>query len=847
MKQIFFSVIVAVTAILLCAGCGSSSNQSLPSETNTTTSTSVSAITLSNEPSVLYDSSTHILTLSYSDFIASSQRSLGNEIKVTLSSNHPTLLSFQPSSFTLSPSIPTVEVSILSSSLNETDETSYDIDIYADIDTKRYTVHSMKLLKNSDTSTYRTVTIKNECSGNIFVSYVGGAANSIACSPNTTQCTTDLVNQFGSDFKNWECKNFGTDSSPSYSCAPNTDANGSCPNGMSYDETIPGCACTSNSQCSVFSDGATCSANGVCNYAFLGSTLHEIESNNTITFKTRDINKTIVNSGKMNFMTGCDTMGQDCDQKAFMLSSPEFTLQSNGNDYYDYSYINGVTLPVSIEPVDENGKSLVPTTQESNKYFCGIAGATTDQTTTPGLQDYRCSYNYETLFDSNESGKNNIGFNFVAGGSETNCSTHADCTADGEVCGLSFETANNGGSQTTCGHRKGYWTYTGLCSMPNGSNYVNTNLEVNCSAHSDYALCLNSEGKDMVSGWGHTTNQCGCATWGDDNGSLNGLPGNLDDGQCDAPADWTTYIKPYVEVVKEGCPSNYSHQFDDPYSTFQCNHKPDDSINMTNYVITTCPGGVDNNLSFVTTPKTCTPSVASGQKASAFYVPLPDDRVTRSVYPCSNADDCNTSAALSEGNATYNTVSGTDYYLVQLTNKVDKLSQQCAYKITDNSCIEPVISSLNAPICSSGKWTVPKDSNNTWLGREIATQSFGPAPATCTPKSPVENTFNVGAAMPPVTQVNIKVCADTNESNCIDYKTFTDPSKGQTDLNASYDYYYFTATYNNDHNATCLIKMPQTECASIVQGKCDTIQFSVIDHDVTWGGRDISIGAVLPK
>jgi len=444
----------------------------------------------------------------------------------------------------------------------------------------------------------RFVSVENNCSGDVFVQYTGGAANAIACSPGTKQCTTQLVEIYGDEFKNWQCN-------ASYFCEPSTG--GSCPNGMEFNSTIGGCKCSTNADCQYFSEGSVCNASGVCEYAFGQKAINKVASNKNIVFTlTKNLKKPIINSGNIAFLTGCDVNGTNCHQKSFMTSPSEFTLMSNGNDYYDLSYINSVIIPVSVEPVDENNNSLVPSTNEQGMegYFCGINGATTSQTTTPGLQNFRCEYDYVTRFNSTSAGANNIAYNYVDDNG-TNCSTDSNCTAP-EVCGLSYATASTGGTQTTCGKRRGYWTYTSLCSLPvprtnptdNHSSYVNANMGIDCITHSQYALCLTSSNNPLVSGWKHSSGQCGCAYWTSDTSApLKDLPGTDQESDCHSASDWTTYIKPKVKVVKEGCPSAYSHQYDDPYSTFQCSNFVH-GANMANYRITLCPSGKENNISF---------------------------------------------------------------------------------------------------------------------------------------------------------------------------------------------------------------------------------------------------------
>ncbi len=470
---------------------------------------------------------------------------------------------------------------------------SVNIKVTADSGSHNYSAEQNITVKEMPAS--RFVSVENKCSGDVFVEYTGGATNAIPCSPGSTQCTTQLVNIYGNDFKNWQCN-------AKHYCEPDTSNGGKCPNGMTFDDTIGGCKCTKNSDCQVFSEGSICNASGVCEYAFGQQAINKVPSNGNVVFTLdKNLKKPIVNSGNIAFLTGCDDDGTNCHQKPFMTSPSEFTMQSSGTDYYDLSYINSIGVPVSFEPVDENNESMV---SKGKEYFCGINGATTSQTTTTELTDYRCEYDYATRFNSTTEGANNIAYNFVSDGG-SNCTDHSDCSGS-EVCGLSYATASAGGTQSTCGKRRGYWTYTALCSMPtpkthssdNHSSYVNTNMGVDCSSHAEYALCLQSDNSPLLSGWGYTSDQCGCSFWTDETSApLKDLPGTSAKSDCHSASDWTTYIKPKVEVVKKGCPSAYSHQYDDPYSTFQCQNNIH-GINMANYKITLCPSSKDNGMSF---------------------------------------------------------------------------------------------------------------------------------------------------------------------------------------------------------------------------------------------------------
>ena len=434
-----------------------------------------------------------------------------------------------------------------------------------------HTVH------NSDT---RTITVKNYCSGNAAVQFIGGAASAVPCST-SSDCGT-----FNPNLSEWTC---GSDNY----CQPN-DVNLSLGD---YNATTHAVTCKTKECCDFISYGSVLddSTTGLCYYSLDGinPTTQVILAPNSEpkVFSFGNLNREIVLSGQISYFSGCDTTDDiatnNCSTKTYMTSPTEFTLVgTSGNDFYDVSLINGISIPVMIKPED-NGTF----TATSDPYWCGAAGAPVgDSGIRSGLKEYGCTYEYEDDFNSTSPGNNNIGFNYVADGNET-CSNHSDC-ASGETCGLSSKTVSSNDTQTTCGKRVGYWTYAGLCSAPQTSDsikYANQNIAVDCATYATEALC--PKPPVMASPWSETS-LCGCAAWSDDNSSalLKGLPigSGYTTSQCNKNISWTTQVEPKVKHVKSGCPTAYSYQYDDPYSTFQC-RSSSGTTNKLNYEISLCP------------------------------------------------------------------------------------------------------------------------------------------------------------------------------------------------------------------------------------------------------------------
>jgi len=181
------------------------------------------------------------------------------------------------------------------------------------------------------------------------------------------------------------------------------------------------------------------------------------------------------------------------------------------------------------------------------------------------------------------------------------CTSHTDCS-NGETCGLAYSTVEGNGTQTTCGTRLGYWSYTQFCTANKG--YLNNDLGVKCNDSNIYPFATCSTTTDGLRSCYNTsttssgTDCCGCEDWMSGANYIPTPSGFANNGKCiskDA-SYWVDNVLPKVKFIKEGCFSAYSYQYDDPTSTFTCSTKDINSSNpnKTNYQVTFCPKGVNN-------------------------------------------------------------------------------------------------------------------------------------------------------------------------------------------------------------------------------------------------------------
>jgi hypothetical protein len=175
-------------------------------------------------------------------------------------------------------------------------------------------------------------------------------------------------------------------------------------------------------------------------------------------------------------------------------------------------------------------------------------------------------------------------FQWVRAGGKA-CTSDAECTAKGEICGM----ADNG--HVGCGELLGYWSHDQFCGQNLGLVYP--------YAHCDAKLPYPNEGQtlwnllgcvDVPSCYQDNSgiNCCGCVDWQNEISAVS--PDTL---KCKYEnPNWLAYVKPYLQYLKEACPSAYTFPYDDHSSTYVCSYIPDgSSTNTMNYTLTFCPDG----------------------------------------------------------------------------------------------------------------------------------------------------------------------------------------------------------------------------------------------------------------
>ncbi len=391
------------------------------------------------------------------------------------------------------------------------------------------------------TSTARNFTFTNECSFDIWIGISGGSANS----------------------------RIGTQAQP----------------------TI----CNTNADCY---DGQTCIVTGGISQCFWNNpepnnSTYQLSNgqSNTLSIPKFDNGIDIVWSGGFAGRTSCTSTTcetADCDggdtgcNPSTGFSPPatlaEFTLNDSQSDFYDVTVINGINIPVSIEPTNASVDSM-------NPFTCGTAG---NLNTVNGLGG--CSWVYTT--------PSNLYRNVPQGG--TNCASDAICTTSGEVCGLSLQGILAGSTQATCGKFLGYWSPNQICAL--NTSYVAPSFDCTQNAGMPAPFntvtlvnlfqCKSPAGVTAIGSCytdGADSNCCGCRNWQDE-GIL--MPGAPTVQQCDPPSNtaWQTNILPTLTWAKAACPTTYTYPFDDKASTFTCD-VDSMSNNVATYKVTFCPGG----------------------------------------------------------------------------------------------------------------------------------------------------------------------------------------------------------------------------------------------------------------
>lgn len=276
--------------------------------------------------------------------------------------------------------------------------------------------------------------------------------------------------------------------------------------------------------------------------------------------------------------TGACNVGVGFNQPAMQ---PELTLQTN-TDFYDITSINGINVPLSIEPVNA-------TRDTTNPYTCGSSGISANQTESAGTIG-GCSWTFSPPSQA---------YVWVADAGSTPCSVNSDCNQGaGEACGLKRSSISGNLSATMCGKFLGYWTADEVCGI--NSSYSQAPFTCNapadggttfadmfgCSAGVYAASCYTSPGQ---------TGCCGCQNWQEAPSNLL-IPSNNSvvqqcstSGNGSSNATWVSNALGTLIWYKTACPPNYVYPFDDKSSSFTCSNSG--TANHVNYKITFCPDG----------------------------------------------------------------------------------------------------------------------------------------------------------------------------------------------------------------------------------------------------------------
>lgn len=360
-------------------------------------------------------------------------------------------------------------------------------------------------------------------------------------------------------------------------------------------------SCTTTSDCPGGVNGGSTCVGGSCKYNNYGPRTGEYHlPANGGTASTQIIQTDasvggILWSGAISASTQCDDLTKTCANNACQnnggttscapgvgfaqpATQAEFTLLLTGAgnvDSYDITQVNGFSIPISMA-----------SNQPASGYTCGTAG---NNVAAGGLN--ACSF-------SNVSPPTNMYYWVSLTGIP--CTPQNTCALSGQICGLAFSPTLNNFTKN-CGDFLGYWAANQICqtrpdfSSPFGdsftcnqylstpfpsSTYTLTQL-LKCSPPSATAPLFNSCYLSYPGATGTELMQCcGCTNWSGIATPSQACPA----GQVDP--QWTQYVQPLIQWMKQACPTAYAYPYDDVSSSFKCTADA-----TTQYTITFCPGG----------------------------------------------------------------------------------------------------------------------------------------------------------------------------------------------------------------------------------------------------------------
>ncbi|TMW57983.1 hypothetical protein Poli38472_013457 [Pythium oligandrum] len=247
------------------------------------------------------------------------------------------------------------------------------------------------------------------------------------------------------------------------------------------------------------------------------------------------------------------------------MTRAEWTFVPGGTDYYDVTVINGVNIPVKLEPLDVQYNSNDP-------YKCGAPGKVLD--VVPGSG---CSWDYAKF-------QNDFHYNAVTGGSGKKCGAPGDC-GNGEVCGYKF--VPGVGLGMYCGKRYGFYSANQVCALDGGNKHFKCDESAGDATGLKIRDIHGCVGPQYLSGYqpaskGKDGEACGCTDWQDRGVKVFNTPPTE---KCKAVnPKWIEKIVPTLDFLKKACPTTYTYPYDDMTSTFVCGGEK-------KYRITFCPMG----------------------------------------------------------------------------------------------------------------------------------------------------------------------------------------------------------------------------------------------------------------
>lgn len=173
-------------------------------------------------------------------------------------------------------------------------------------------------------------------------------------------------------------------------------------------------------------------------------------------------------------------------------------------------------------------------------------------------------------------------FKWVSGGGAT-CSKDADCDL-GEICGM------NDRGFTTCGSLIGYWSLDQFCGQNLDVNYPEAPCRMPLGYPNEGQTLWNLLGcVDVPSCYQEASgeNCCGCVDWQDEIDAVSPLTETC----IYSNPNWINFVKPYLQYLKNACPSAYTFPYDDHSSTYVCSYfdAGNPQLNIANYTISFCP------------------------------------------------------------------------------------------------------------------------------------------------------------------------------------------------------------------------------------------------------------------